>query len=294
MTGHVAGTTGTLLTATDPSVLLEQGTLRDYESSHQLDAIENLQRATVRMSNADAAGRGALVKQTQVAHEAQLAQQNVLSALAVAKSQRTVLNTQLAVQQKSLIAAQIKLTGLTDQRERTRLAAERAAPANAATQGGGWSSAPAPPGGRWSAAKGQHAVDRAMFYLGTPYSWAAGNANGPSYGVNEPGAAWNDGKILGFDCSALTLYAWAPWLSMDHYAAAQYSQAGRYHPSINELMPGDLVFWSGDGTIGSIAHVAMYVGAGNVIQAPQSGDVIKLTKIFDVESGYFGATRPLT
>ncbi|MCU1655364.1 MAG: hypothetical protein JWO57_20, partial [Pseudonocardiales bacterium] len=112
MTGHVAGTTGALLTATDPSVLLEQGTLRDYESRHQLDAIENLQRATVRMSNADAAGRGALAKQTQIAHEAQLAQQNVLSALAVAKSQRTALNTQLAVQQKSLIAAQIKLTGL--------------------------------------------------------------------------------------------------------------------------------------------------------------------------------------
>ncbi|MDT4901465.1 MAG: hypothetical protein QOG07_3507 [Pseudonocardiales bacterium] len=33
---------------------------------------------------------------------------------------------------------------------------------------------------------------------------------------------------------------------------------------------------------------------GDVIQALQSGDVIKITNIYDVESGYFGATRPLT
>jgi cell wall-associated NlpC family hydrolase len=133
-----------------------------------------------------------------------------------------------------------------------------------------------------------------MTYLGTPYSWAAGNASGPTYGVSEPGAAWNDSKILGFDCSALMLYAWAPWLSMDHNAARQYWQAGRYHPSINNLMPGDLIFWSANGTIGSIDHVAMNIGGGDVIQAPQSGDVIKITNVYDVEAGYFGATRPLT
>jgi cell wall-associated NlpC family hydrolase len=59
-------------------------------------------------------------------------------------------------------------------------------------------------------------------------------------------------------------------------------------------MPGDLVFWSGDGSIGGIGHVAIYVGNGNVIQAPQSGDVIKISNIYNVENGYFGATRPLT
>ncbi|WP_457831703.1 NlpC/P60 family protein, partial [Staphylococcus aureus] len=86
------------------------------------------------------------------------------------------------------------------------------------------------------------------------YSWAAGNASGPTYGVSEPGNAWNDSNVLGFDCSGLTLYAWAPYLRMDHYAATQYTQAGSYHPSTDNLMPGDLVFWSGDGTIGGIGH----------------------------------------
>ena len=69
------------------------------------------------------------------------------------------------------------------------------------------------------------------------------------------------------------MYAWGPYLSMDHYAATQYTQAGSYHPSTSNLMPGDLVFWSSDGTIGGIHHVAIYIGGGNVIQAPQSGGV---------------------
>ena len=81
---------------------------------------------------------------------------------------------------------------------------------------------------------------------------------------------------------------------MDHFAATQYGQVGRYHPSINNLMPGDFVFWSDNGSVSGIGHVAMYIGNGNVIQAPQSGDVIKITNVFRVESGYFGATRPLT
>ena len=138
------------------------------------------------------------------------------------------------------------------------------------------------------------AAQQAMPYLGMRYSWAAGNSRGPTYGVSEPGNAWNDSNVLGFDCSGLTLYAWAPYLSMDHYAATQYGQAGSYHHSIDNLMPGDLVFWSGDGSQSGIGHEAMYIGVGNVIQAPQSGDVIKITNIYNVENGYFGATRPLT
>jgi len=57
MSGELTGTTGTLLTAHDPNILLEEGALHDYQSSHQLSAIANLQRATVAKSNADAAAR---------------------------------------------------------------------------------------------------------------------------------------------------------------------------------------------------------------------------------------------
>ena len=133
-----------------------------------------------------------------------------------------------------------------------------------------------------------------MPYVGMRYSWAAGNASGPTYGVSEPGNAWNDSNVLGFDCSGLTLYAWAPYLGMDHYAATQYTQAGSYHPSTDNLMPGDLVFWSSNGSISGIHHVAVYIGGGMVIQAPESGSVIQETPLGSVSWGYYGATRPLT
>ena len=133
-----------------------------------------------------------------------------------------------------------------------------------------------------------------MHYLGWMYSYAAGNTSGPTYGVCTGDGAWNDCHIIGFDCSGLSLYAWAPYLYMDHYAATQYSQVGSFHPSTSQLMPGDLVFWSENGTPSGISHVAIYIGNGNVIQAPQSGDVIKITNLYSVESGYYGATRPLT
>jgi cell wall-associated NlpC family hydrolase len=46
--------------------------------------------------------------------------------------------------------------------------------------------------------------------------------------------------------------------------------------------------------VGGIHHVAIYIGGGNVIQAPQSGDIVRITPLGQVSSGYFGATRPLT
>jgi cell wall-associated NlpC family hydrolase len=63
---------------------------------------------------------------------------------------------------------------------------------------------------------------------------------------------------------------------------------------MNTLQPGDLVFWSKDGTVNGIGHVAVYIGNAEVVQAPHSGDVVRVTPIYDVESGTMGATRPLT
>lgn len=148
--------------------------------------------------------------------------------------------------------------------------------------------------GDWTPARGVRVARRALQWLNLPYSFGAGGEDGPSYGVPVDHDSRHDDQVYGFDCSGLTMFALAPWLHVDHDAAAQYTEVGRYHPAIDSLQPGDLVFWSSDGTIAGIGHVAIYVGAGQVVQAPQSGDVIRVTPIYEVEAGTMGATRPLT
>lgn len=148
--------------------------------------------------------------------------------------------------------------------------------------------------GAHAATPALEAVRRAVLFLGTPYAWAGGSAAGPTTGVCAGGGAENDCHLTGFDCSGLTLYAWAPSLALPHLASAQYTAAGRLHPVVTALQPGDLVFWSTDGTAAGIHHVALYVGAGNVVQAPQSGDIVRITPLAAVDAGYFGATRPLS
>jgi cell wall-associated NlpC family hydrolase len=324
MSGDVGGTTGSLLTADDPNILLESGALHQYQSSHQLSAIGTLQRATVAKSNADAAARKAVTVQAELTHAAAVAQDQAVAAVNSAKRQQQQLQAALATNRTQLHRAQLELATLNHQRatyvayqrEQARLealrraaeerrrqqaiaaAAARAAAAAAAGNGGGGGGgggggfvAPGPRG-NWSAAAGQQAVSRAMQLLGTPYAWAGGNAGGPTRGVCAGDGAFNDCNVIGVDCSGLVMFAWAQ-VNFAHYAATQFLQ-GSLHPNTSSLMPGDLVFWSSNGTVGGIHHVAIYIGGGNVIQAPQSGDIVRITPLGQVSSGYFGATRPLT
>ena len=120
------------------------------------------------------------------------------------------------------------------------------------------------------AGRGAQVVAIAMQYLGTPYVWAASD---PS---------------VGFDCSGLTKYVFAKvGVSLPHYAAAQY-QLG-VPVSRDDLQPGDLVFFSG------LGHMGMYIGGGNMIHAPQTGDVVKISSIYEPYriSGWVGARRVL-
>lgn len=170
------------------------------------------------------------------------------------------------------------------------LAAARSYAADISPNGG---TAP-PVGGRWTPAIGQRIANRALKWLGWPYTFDGGNAHGPTYGKAVDYDSRNDASVYGFDCSGLSLDALAPWMSLDHSAATQYTQAGSVHPTAADLQPGDLVFWSGDGTIAGIGHEAIYIGGGDVVQAPHSGAYIEITALNAVESGYYGATRPLT
>lgn len=150
------------------------------------------------------------------------------------------------------------------------------------------------PMGNWTVQRGIDIARRALKWQGWPYSFGAGGPAGPSFGVPVDHDSRNDGHVRGFDCSGLVMYALGPWRTLDHDAAVQYTEVGSFHPALDSLQVGDLIFWSKDGTVSGIGHVAVYIGSGQVVQAPHSGDVVRATPIYAVESGAMGATRPLT
>ncbi|MFI6007952.1 NlpC/P60 family protein [Streptomyces sp. NPDC051243] len=118
------------------------------------------------------------------------------------------------------------------------------------------------------------AIDYAQKKLGTPYLWGG------------EGTAADGGR---FDCSGLTQASYASvGISLPRVANDQYN-AGP-HPARNELLPGDLVFFSKDpNNSRAIHHVGIYVGGGYMIDAPRTGAVIRFDPIDTPE--YFGATR---
>jgi cell wall-associated NlpC family hydrolase len=117
---------------------------------------------------------------------------------------------------------------------------------------------------------GPQAVAIAKRYLGIPYVWGGSTPTG------------------GFDCSGLVMYVYKQLgITLDHYAAWQYLEGKRIAPA--DLEPGDLVFFEpkADGP----GHVGMYVGDGKMINAPHTGDVVRIVSI-QGRAGYVGAVRP--
>jgi len=145
------------------------------------------------------------------------------------------------------------------------LAAQRAAAAAAASQITGISP---PPGGPPPAPNpnAQAAIDAAYSVIGTPYV----------FGAADPS--------VGFDCSGLTMWAWAQaGVSLPHSSQMQYDVLP--HIDRSELQPGDLVFF-----YSPISHVGIYINPTTMIDANHTGDVVNYRTIY---WQYFaGAARP--
>ena len=110
-----------------------------------------------------------------------------------------------------------------------------------------------------------HVVGIALQYLGIPYVW----------GGSSPST--------GFDCSGFTAYVFAQvGVSLPHHAASQYNY-GTPVP-YDQLAAGDLVFFSG------LGHMGIYIGGGQFVHAPHTGDVVKISYLAD-HGSYVGARR---
>jgi len=121
------------------------------------------------------------------------------------------------------------------------------------------------------------AVAIALRYLGVPYVW----------GGSTP---------AGFDCSGLCKYVYAEiGIGLPRTSRSQY-QTGQHIPAdrLDLLVPGDLVFFGTDGDPGRVHHVGIYVGDGDFVHAPQTGDVVRVTSLtsrISSRGDYVGASR---
>lgn len=115
--------------------------------------------------------------------------------------------------------------------------------------------------------KGEQAVDIIKNYLGVPYLW----------GGTSPS---------GFDCSGLVQYTYKQLgISISRTSYTQVNDGRKVDKS--ELKAGDLVFFARQG---DVHHVGMYIGNGQFIHAPQTGDVVKISNLSD-RSDYYTARR---
>ncbi|WP_091504263.1 NlpC/P60 family protein [Amycolatopsis sacchari] len=291
--GSTIGSISAYLGSSSPQDLLARAQLLSSVSGSQLNALELMEQAQTDKSNKDAAARAALERARQKQAEAEQARQAADAAQAAAvraqqnqAAQAASLEASRNSVEEQLYAAQQRVAGLQGQRQRyqdwlaqkqreeeeqARQAALAASKGSGGSGGGGSSR---PVSGSASSAV-ERAIARAMSQLGVPYAWGGGNASGPTRGIRDGGVAdaYGDYRKIGFDCSGLMIYAYAGVVSLPHYSGYQYD-AGRKVP-LSQMRRGDLLFWGRSG----IHHVALYLGNGMMIEAPQSGLAVRVAPV---------------
>ncbi len=246
-----------------------------FGSSSLGDLIERIDSAN-RIADEDAR-IAAEVKQYR--NEVQTRQQALVKAqadqervVAERAAQRASIQSQLAERQAlySSIKDQIAQLEAAERARQARLAAQAKAAAKQQQSAPAPAPAPSSPSGGSSApppATHSSVVSIALQYLGVPYVWGGASPSG-------------------FDCSGLTMYAYAKvGVYLPHNAAMQYGMGTPVARS--QLAPGDLVFFSG------LSHVGMYIGGGRFVHAPHTGDVVKISSLSEYwyAATYVGARR---
>ena len=325
---YMQGTTSpgitALVTSGGPAELLERAALLDAAGTHHVDVVDQLTvleaQATTAEQQATAAADEAGELEAQAADQLASAQSQEISA----RAQTAALADQQAVVEQQLAAADATVDQLTTQQQQAAAAAAAAAAAQQAARpapsapaavrpapqttstagsgptggestgtgtgsGSGSSSTPAPVQttvGAPSGSRVQTAIDAARSQRGVSYAWGGGSTRGPGPGMDP------DEGVIGFDCSSLTQYAYAQaGVSLPRTSREQFNRFSDSTVARADLQAGDLVFWASGSSSASIYHVALYLGGGRIIAAPQSGDVVREMNMY-FGADYFGAVRP--
>jgi cell wall-associated NlpC family hydrolase len=249
----------------------------------ELDA-KNAQQAASRSSYAAAAARrdSTLLSNLRSASAQLTARERDLQGALGRASQesRRLANTRTQINDANVRAHQLlanvnsEIQNLVIQEQRAReAAAAAAARAEIARrealqrqqQSGGFGNQKAPTNLPAPSGSAAIAVNAAKAQLNKPYQYAAA---GPDT----------------FDCSGLTMFAWAKaGVGMAHFAETQYTEFP--HVPMSQLAPGDLVFYGSP-----IHHVGMFVGNGQMIEAPHTGAFVRYASIY--RGDFVGASRP--
>jgi cell wall-associated NlpC family hydrolase len=218
-------------------------------------AVANLHTAQVQLNAAEAN----LDTQDQQAHSAADA---ASQAEATANQQQAALNADLG-QVKGQLGA------LVLQEQEAAQNAESSATQAVLVDGANF---PPPPSAGSAAGA---AVQAAESQLGVPYVWGGTSPRGTP---GDPSG--------GFDCSGLVMWAWGQaGVGLPHYSGSQFDDTAPV--PVSDMEPGDILFYGAGGS----QHEAMYVGGGEMIEAPETGEVVHITPI-RLGDGFAGVHRP--
>jgi cell wall-associated NlpC family hydrolase len=251
------------------------------------------------------AGQVASINATQLDLQAQLAVlRGTAKDLATARAQGLKLQAEeaaaaakaaaeaAAAARAAAAAAAAKAAALAAQEREQEQAAAAAQAANGGSNNGGSSGGTAagtggivPPGGHSisTPAQRQQAVAFAEAQVGIWYRWAGAGEVGPT--VTSAGVQ----NVPGYDCSGLTMRAYqSAGIALIHFTGAQWDYG--IHVSQSQLQPGDLVFFATNTNDPStIHHVGIYIGNGQMIDAPTTGEQVGVHNAFRPD--YIGAVQ---
>jgi cell wall-associated NlpC family hydrolase len=244
------GTFGAMLSSASPGDFVSQASIIDVVSSRRAAVLASASKASAAATKAAGDAKAAQAAAAKLTHDLS-AKRTELGKQAT--QSKAMFDRLSASERQAFLASQAAPAEERASREETRSPPSPDPPASAPIV-----SVPASGGAAT-------AVEAARSKLGSAYVWGAA---GPST----------------FDCSGLTMWAWAQaGVSLPHSSSMQYSSGNKV--STSSLQPGDLVFYGSP-----IHHVALYVGGGQVIHAPQTGDVVRYASVDMMP--IVGAVRP--